>query len=516
MDSRSDLIHREVWAGFLDLKQVDLNIKFANSGQRGFYFSTARNQCFSGGFNNGKTFAGALKALTLLTTFPNYRMAIARQVYADLKRTTMQTFFKLCPTELIERHNEQDGVTVLKNKSLVYWLHLDKTDENTLRGLEINSVLVDQAEETEEKVYDVLDARIGRWDNTTIPSELLERGGVDWPKSKQGKYLSPSYMMLLCNPDTQYHYIFRKYHPDSLERKLKYFFVEGEWDKTLGSEETYENALGHDEEWINKYIRGEWGVSNAQIHRLRAESQLDYDGEFVERIIRKGNLFRAMDHGETSPTSCIWFSSYGGVYIAYREYYQGNTVISKHRQNIHDLSFGETYSGNYADPQIFKKTTQKQGGFWTVADEYLTRDIESPPLAWIPADNNEFATRNRINELLQPSKLRKHPITGESPVPGLYFIKKSIDYPHGCFHSITQLQSQRRKLLGYFDGKAIYDDAREESVTDHAYDPTRYFVAMHGSGRPEPKRTTKPNTINFFRKMTAIREKRANQPLGIG
>jgi hypothetical protein len=477
---------------------VDLDITFANKGQKDFYYATTRNQCFSGGFNNGKTFAGCLKAFTLLSTFPNYRMGIARQVYADLKRTTMQTFFKLCPPELVERHNEQDGITVLKNKSLIYWLHLDKTDENTLRGLEINSCLVDQAEETEEKVYDVLDARIGRWDNAQVPSGLLERF-PDWPLSKQGRYLVPSYMMLLCNPDTQFHYIFRKYHPDSVERRTKYFFTEGEWDKTLGSEETYENALGHDEEWINKYVRGEWGVSNAQIHRLRAESQLEYDPEFVQRIVSKGNLFRAMDHGETSPTCCLWFSAYAGVYICYREYYQGNTVISLHRQNIHDLSANECYSGNYADPQIFKKTTQKSGGFWTVADEYLTNEISAPALAWIPADNNEFSTRNRINELLIPKKEFKHPINGTSPAPGIYFIKRSIEYPQGCHHSITQLQSQRRKLLGYFDGKAIYDDAREESVTDHAYDPTRYFVAMHGSGRSEPKRSPKPNSIAFFK-----------------
>lgn len=493
---------------------MDLSIKFANKGQRDFYYSTARNQCFSGGFNNGKTYAGCLKALTLCVTFPNYRVAIARQTLANLKITTIPTFFKLCPPEFVESSNFQDGLTILKNGSRIYWMHLDKQDEHALRGLEVNSILVDQAEETDEKVYDVLDARIGRWDEAKIPPQLL-KSHPNWPKSKQGKYLAPSYMMLLCNPDTQYHYIFRKYHPDSLERKSKYFFTEGEWDKTLGSEETYDNALSHDEEWINKYVRGEWGVSNAQIHRLSSSSQLEYDPGFVDRIISKGNLFRAMDHGETSPTSCLWYSAYAGVYICYREYYQGNTVISKHRQNIFDLSFGESYSGNYADPQIFKKTTQKQGGFWTVADEYLTKDIDAPPLAWIPADNNEFSTRNRINELLIPKSSFKHPITGESPAPGLYFIKKSIDYPHGCFHAITQLQSQRRKLLGYFDGKAIYDDAREESVTDHAYDPTRYFVAMHGSGRSEPSRKPKPNSIAFFRKIVEMKSKRANQPLGV-
>lgn len=416
----------------------------------------------------------------------------------------METFFKICPPEMIKTHNNQDGFTVLKNDSRIHWLHLDHVDDNTLRGLEVNSVLVDQAEETEEKVYDVLDARIGRWDNAVIPEWILNfyaQKGLDWKISKQGKPIAPSYMMLLCNPDTQFHYIFRKYHPDSLERNPKYFFVEGEWDKSLGSEETYENALTRDEEWVNKYIKGEWGVSNAQIHRLHSSSQLEYSEELIEKILKKGNLFRAADHGETSPTCCIWFAAINGVHIAFREYYVGNTVISQHRQNIFDLSGDEKYSGNYMDPQCFKKTTQKQGGFWTVADEYLTREIDAPSLAWLPADNNEFATRNRLNELLKPKPSNRHPITGESPAPGIYFVKKSLENPYGCFHSITQLQSQRRKLLGYFDGKAIYSDEREDSVTDHAYDPIRYYVAMHGGSRSEPKRKAPPGSFKFFKEL---------------
>lgn len=473
---------------------MNLEIKFANAAQREFYYSTARNQCFSGGFNNGKTFAGCLKALTLLTTFNGYRIAICRQTYANLKRTTMQTFFKLCPPEIVQRHNEQDGLTVLKNGSQINWMHLDNVAESDLRGLEVNGILVDQAEETEQKVYDVLDARIGRWDNVEIPAELLQRF-PEWPKSPQGKYLAPSYMMLLVNPDTQYHYIFRKYHPDSLERNGRYFFVEGEWDKSLGSEESYNEAILRDPEYVNKYVKGEWGISTAQIHRVLPDSLLDAESSLIDRIKRKGNLFRSLDHGDSSPTCCLWFAVIDGVYICYREYYVGNEVISNHRRNIHDLSFGEQYSANYADPQIFKKTAQKTGGFWTVADEYLDKTIKAPPLAWIPADNNEFATRNRVNELLYPREQYKHPISGLSPAPGLYFIKRSTEYPYGAYHAISQLQSQRRKLEGYIDGKAIYSDEREDGVTDHAYDPTRYFIAQHSMGLSVPKR--RPPTMSF-------------------
>ncbi len=462
---------------------MDLQIKFVNQAQRQFYFSTVRNQCFSGGFNNGKSFGGCAKAFTLLSTFNNYRMVIARQTYSDLKKTTMQTFFKICPPGIIQRHNEQDGYTEFINKSVVHWLHLDKVDESTLRGLEINSALVDQAEEIEEKVFDVLDGRIGRWDNAEIPAGLLEKF-PDWPRNRTtGKLIAPSYHMLLCNPDSQFHFIFRKFHPDSLERRPAFYYVEGEWDANLGSKETYDVALSHDEEWVNKYVKGQWGISSAQIHRLSSESQLDYSPELLDRILRKGNLFRVLDHGDASPTCCLWFAVLDGNYICYREYYVPGRPISYHRKAISELSQGETYSANYADPQIFKTTAQKDGGFWTTADEYCDSALAAPPLYFIAADNNEFATRNRLNERLRTG-IWKHPVTGDFG-PGVYFIKKSEVWPTGCYHAISELQSQRRKSLGYFDGKQIFCDDREESVADHAYDCVRYFIAMHGSGRTE-------------------------------
>lgn len=479
---------------------MDLEVKFSNNGQREFFYCTARNQCFSGGFNNGKTFGACLKAFTLLSTFPNYRMAIARQVRADLMKTTYETFFKICPRDIIETENKQEGFTVLKNGSKIYWLHLDGVDENTLRGLEINSYLIDQAEETEEKVFDIIDARIGRWDNAVIPQGLLD-ANPDWPTSPfTGKYLAPSYGMLLCNPDTQFHYIYRKFHPDSLDRDGKFVFIEGEWDSKLGSTETYEQALTKDEEWVSKYVRGQWGISDAQIHRVRAESFLEASEELLEKILRKGNLFRVLDHGDASPTACLWFCSLNGVYICYREYYVPGKVISEHRRAIVDLSGVEKYSANYADPSIFRKSAQKDGGWWTTADEYLTNSIEGPPLAWLPADNNEFATRNRINELLKPGKW-VHPLNSELTGPGVYFIKRSTEYPQGCYHTINELGSQRRKLLGYFDGKAIYTDDRESSIADHAYDCVRYFVAMHGSGQNEAKRQAPKNSFGYFKQL---------------
>ena len=406
------------------------------------------------------------------------------------------------PSELIETHNEQDGFTVLKNSSMINWIHLDNVDENTLRGIEPNSVLVDQAEETEEKVYDVLDARVGRWDGVIVPPALLDLHeqifGKVWPKNQYGKYIVPSYLMLLTNPDTEFHYIYRKYHPDSAEKLPNHFYCEASWQRDLGSEETYDQAVLRDAEWVDKYVHGKWGSSQSAIHHVRKESIIDYSDNLFELINSKGNLFRSLDHGDSSVTCCLWVAAVQGVYIFYREYYVPNRLISYHRQSIFDLSRKEQYSGNYADPQIFKKTAQKQGGFWSVADEYRDSDLQAPELLWTPADNNEFATRNRINELLTPSYKYKHPITKTSPAPGIYFIKASDFYPEGCRESIRQIGAQRKKHMGTVDGKSLYSDDRDIHIPDHAYDPIRYFVAMHGTSPRQHQKKPARNSFAYF------------------
>jgi len=487
---------------------MELKVSFKNWQQKEVYYCTKRNQCFSGGYNNGKTFILCLKALTLLLTFANYRVIIARQVYTDLRRTTMQTFLAMCPTELILSHNEQEGLTQLTNGSLIYWMHLDHVDENSLRGIEPNSIFIDQGEEVLEAVFLALDARVGRWAHAIVPQNLLE-SFPEWPR-KDGKPIVPSYMFIGCNPDTEFHYIYRKYHPNSIECDPDYFFIEGEWDRNLGSEESYDEALKRDPEWVAKYVKGQWGSSNASIHKINPSSIIEPDAvikhndreyPILQFLREKAALSRIMDHGSTAPTCCLWSAAVLGVYIFYREYYVANARISYHRTEISNLSLGEEYVDNFADPHIFDKASQAKGGIYSVADEYKDGELDAPPIYWQKADNNEFATRNRINELLAPSVRFKHPVTKVSPSPGIYFIKSSKEYPNGCAESIRQLGAQRKKLIGTVDGKNLYDEERDQSITDHAYDCVRYYVAMHGA-QPKVEQRRKPrNSFAYYQEV---------------
>lgn len=467
---------------------MELNFEFKTKEQEKFFYSKARNNCFSGGFGNGKTWIGCARQFMMLASYPNYRSLIGREKFTDLRETTMRTFFKICPEDFVAAHNVEKGVTTLQNGSTVLWRHLDAFNEQSLRGLEINSAMLDQAEETREATYYVLDSRIGRWDQAIVP-DYLKAGsglGLNWPKEPRGNDKVPNFFDILCNPDTKFHWIYRKFHPDSPIRDKDYTWTHAETVAELNDSKTIDNMLKRDPEWVAKYFKGEWGTSAAQIHYLDNTSIIDLDREemydFMKKVLNEGILYRAFDHGESSPSCCLWVAHYRGVYIFYREYYAGNTLIGDHRRNIADLSGNEVYAGNYADPSIFRKNSQKSGAFWTVADEYLTTDIKAPPIYWEPADNNELATRNRINELLCKSDEFVHPLSGIRSAPGIYFIRKRSEHNYGCYNAIEQLMAARREVLGSENGRVIYSDNRDEGVTDHAYDPIRYFVAMHSRG----------------------------------
>lgn len=486
------------------MARIDLNFDFlecdGESKQREFVAITKRNSCFSGGYGNGKTYAGCIKALLLLTTFPKYRMAIVRRSVTDLKNSTRATFFKVCPPDLYDEQQggkRTDSTNYLRliNGSEVFWLHLDDQASNVVRGLEVNSVLIDQAEEVSEEMYEHLDSRVGRWDRAEIPEHMNVRDFQRHPKT--GKPIIPSYMMILCNPDTELHWIYQRYHPESEEHHKRRQGVNGYWSykdtHQMIQADTRENEtldpslinsmMSRGRDFVHRFVEGKWGIPEGQVHSVDASSVIEnVPKEFLHEIIKYGQLYRVLDHGDSAPTACLWFSVYKRWIFCYREYYQPNELISRHRVAISELSrsegITEEYRCNWADPSIFKKSQQKFGGFWTTSQEYSDPRIGGPALFWQAADNNEMLSRSRINEMLALNDTITHPLTGQSPAPTLYFLKRCDTNPYGIYHALLETKGQKRKKIALNSGQSIYSEEREKDIPDHAYDCVRYFANM--------------------------------------
>lgn len=511
---------------------IEIPIRFVNKFQEEVYKCTKRNICASGGYGNGKTHICNAKILSLSARFPKYRSAILRSSAKDLRETTMVSFFKICPPELYDdakggRRSDTLNYLRLINGSEIIWLHLKDYDESVVRGLEVNSAFIDQAEEVEENIYDHLDSRVGRWDQAEIPSDMSPDL---FPKNEfTGKPMPPSYMLIACNPDSYFHWIYRKYHPDSEEHhqerldpitKTKYrlsdthvMFQGKSTDNPALNRENLRTLLLRGKSFVSRFVLGQWGISGGALHEISPLSILqDVPMSFLREAIMNGKCYRTMDHGVSSPTCVLWWVAYKQWHICYREYYLADSRISVHRKNIAQMSIFddgrqallEKYDGNFADPSIAKREPVRQGGQWTVQDEYRSLDIDEPSISWILADNNEYVTRHRLDELLFVDEKVKHPITNEPGAPRIYFIKKTEQYPYGCDETLSQLRAQKKKKVGTLNGEPVFSDERDSDVPDHAYDCVRYYISM--KVRYVEKKRKKNVDGTFFQELKKARK----------
>lgn len=469
----------------------------------GFHYGPAP-LCLSGGFGSAKTYALCLKALYLSDLYPKNRGVIARKVGRELRDTTMATFFKLCPPAAYNQgaRSDQLGYLTLNNGSTILWLHLDSAEsEGIIKGLEINWFLIDQAEEVEEEVFTLLSSRLGRWDQATVPDALQT---PDWPhRDVKGRCVPPTYPMIACNPDHELHWIYRRFHPDSQEHKdrwshLGYKMIQmNSLDNKFLTQQARDHLLAQDETFQRRYIHAKWGSPEARIHAVDPLSLVEWTPELIGWLTRTCTLHRSLDHGDSAPTSCLWWAvDRQGNCFAFREYYQGGKRISEHRRAITEMSRFETYQFNLADPSIFHKVQQRQGGQYSIADEYEDASYDADTALYFePADNNELGTRNRINEYLTVDPERLHPISRQKGAPRLYFVVSSPQYPSGCRKSLEQLKNATRIKIGTEQGKPIYTDERDPRVVDHGYDPCRYFIASRPPVAGVSEHVPGPNTF---------------------
>lgn len=492
-------------------------------------------QCASGGFGSSKSWAYCLKVLWLMDQFPGNRGVIARKEFETLKRTTMATFFKICPPAAYMnggKRSDSEKILRINNGSELLWMHLDDPEtENVIRGLEINFFFIDQAEEVEEEIFDTMEARLGRWDQARVPqsmidAELAEGKPWAWVHPVTGRALPPTFPMLACNPDTEVHWIWRRFHEDSPDHWAKKYhnrttgqlesyhdkgyrmFIMNSEDNKFLPKQNLDAMLSKDESFVRRFVKGEWGIPEGQVHQVDKASILPGSYELLEWVRANCLLNRTFDHGDASPACCLWWGvDRAGNVFFYREYYQPDKFVSEHREAIARLSLVsgelfrdpifEHYRLQLADPSIFHVNQQKHGGWWSTADEYFDRTNYPKVTAidWTEADNNELGTRNRINEYLKVDPERIHPIDGTRGSPRVFFLQWNENYPCGCRHVLTETKAQRRVKIGTDLGRPIFCDERDEKIPDHAYDPFRYAIASRPPVAPGAVQQHNPNSM---------------------
>lgn len=462
-----------------------------------------------GGFNSGKTSAAILHMLALCDNFPGYKVAVLRKTFKDLSMTTRPSFDQWIDQRRIKAPSSATQVTLDNGSSFIFH-HLDAPNSATvLRGLEINAAILDQAEQMQERTFNILLGRLGRWKGARVPKWVINSYDGDWPwKNKAGQPVPPISCVLTANPteegDPELHWLWQRFSTESRAWRERWArqgyrqIVMPTTENKFAGEQNVEMLLQQDEDYVRRYVKGEWVRSKGHIFRLNDESILDYSPDLVSHIENSMILGRVLDHGDSAPTCCLFYGvdQEHNVFF-WQEYYQPGITddgkeynVSDHRRSITALSRPNgtalTFRINIADSSIFDKTRNISGFTrrqqrWSVADEYTDRKIiqEDTSLRWTPADKNEALSRQRLSQYLRLDPNHKHPITGERGAPHIYFIAKNEEHPHGIEHAIREIRNARRRQVGESDGRPIYDDERDPTIPDHALDCVRYVVNSH-------------------------------------
>lgn len=138
----------------------------------------------------GKSYVCLSLAILLSKFYPKSKWCIIRESVPTLKRTTLATFWKVCPTNFVKSYNQQDQIVTFKNGSQLLFMAEDFTHDkefDRFKGLEVNGFILEQIEELQEDLLDVCFIRAGRHQIEPMPRPVIIANlnpTLRWPRKR--------------------------------------------------------------------------------------------------------------------------------------------------------------------------------------------------------------------------------------------------------------------------------------------------------------------------------------------
>jgi hypothetical protein len=197
---------------------------------------------YGGAIRGGKTFAGLGALLLLSKMYPNSKWVIVRDTLQTLKRTTIPSFSKICPTSFIKSYNQDIQTVTFTNGSQILFLgenYADDKELNRFKGLECNGFLFEEINECQEKTFNKAIERAGSHIIEKQPPPLILatcNPANNWVKEKMYNRWKtntlPEKWLYIPSKITDNPFIPKDYL-ESLKSMPRYeyeVFVEGNWD----------------------------------------------------------------------------------------------------------------------------------------------------------------------------------------------------------------------------------------------------------------------------------------------
>ena len=296
--------------------------------------SEARELLFSSRVFAGKTWAGCLKAYAYAATNRMAEVALCRKERASMNATTLRVF----RNEIVSAEHwqwgwrEQASELRFPNGAVIRVFGLD--DPGRALGARFGLVVIDQAEQISESDFELINTRVGQPD---VPYQQI---------------------LLICNPDSPDHWIYKRYRPDSgigtrVDAKGIEFaevILSSPEDNMEYATQTYRESLDRmSGTWRMRYRLGQWAGFEGAVYG----DAWDAARHVVERPAAWAEWggypppgwqrIRSVDFGfYPDPFVCQWFAiDHDGRYWRYREIYMTKRLVEDHARDIVELESRE-------------------------------------------------------------------------------------------------------------------------------------------------------------------------------
>ena len=200
---------------------------------------------YGGAIRGGKTFAGLGALLLLSKMYKGSKWVVVRDTLQTLKRTTIPSFYKICPKSFVKSYNQDTQTVTFTNGSQILFVGENYDDDkelNRFKGLECNGFLLEEMNELQEVTFYKCIERAGSHIIPSNPKPIILgtcNPSNNWVKTNvynQWKNQTlPANWLYIPSKITDNPYISEEYL-DSLKTLPKYqyeVFVEGDWDIQL-------------------------------------------------------------------------------------------------------------------------------------------------------------------------------------------------------------------------------------------------------------------------------------------
>ncbi len=206
---------------------------------------------YGGAMGGGKSYVNLATLILLAKIYPRSKWCVIRESIPTLKKTTLETFKKIVPSNFLINYNQQDHIAYFKNGSQIMFMaedYANDKDFDRFKGLEVNGFLLEQIEELHEGLLDVCFIRAGRW---SIPATMDDpdpkqpdplvmanmNPTLTWPKTKiydpwcKGQLPKDWYYLPAKITDNPKLFDDKKYMSrlDNLDDLTKRRLIDGDW-----------------------------------------------------------------------------------------------------------------------------------------------------------------------------------------------------------------------------------------------------------------------------------------------